>query len=98
MTMIDTADLKGGANRLMARKRVWAFALPGLVLAYLTYVFFAFGVPELIQKASGDNARALMADTYSHKVHVTRDNRNLEVSVAIEGETQLVAAIHPGGP
>ncbi|MEL6451168.1 MAG: phosphonate ABC transporter, permease protein PhnE [Pseudomonadota bacterium] len=88
MTMLDTADLKGSADRVMARKRLMSFALPGLVLAYLTYVFFAFGVPELLQKASGDNARALMADTYSHKVHVTRDNRNGEVRVAIEGESK----------
>mgnify|MGYP001800208034 FL=1 len=88
MTMLDTADLKGSADRVMARKRLISFALPGLVLAYLTYVFFAFGVPELLQKASGDNARALMADTYSHKVHVTRDNRNGAVHVAIEGENK----------
>ena len=88
MTMIDTADLKGGADRLMARKRMWAFALPAMVLVYLGYVFFAFGVPELIRKADGANARALVADTYSHKVHITRDNRNLEVRAAIEGESK----------
>ncbi|MEX0371235.1 MAG: phosphonate ABC transporter, permease protein PhnE [Tateyamaria sp.] len=88
MTMLDTADLKGSADRVMARKRVMSFALPALVLAYLTYVFFAFGVPDLLRKASGENARALIADTYSHKVHVTRDNRNGEVRVAIEGENK----------
>ncbi|MEL7263117.1 MAG: phosphonate ABC transporter, permease protein PhnE, partial [Pseudomonadota bacterium] len=88
MTMLDTADLKGSADRVMARKRLASFGLPALILVYLTYVFFAFGVPELLQKASGDNARALMADTYSHKVHVTRDNRNGDVRVAIEGENK----------
>jgi phosphonate transport system permease protein len=88
MTLLDTADLKGSADRVMLRKRIGAFALPAMVLAYLTYVFFAFGVPDLLQKASGDNARALMADTYSHKVHVTRDNRDGSVRVAVEGENK----------
>ncbi len=88
MTMLDTADLKGGADRMMARKRTVAIALPALVLAYLTYVFFAFNVPDLIQRASGDNARALVADTYSHKVHVARDNRSGDIRIAIEGENK----------
>ncbi len=88
MTLIDTGNLKGGADRLMQRKRIVSFALPSLVVAYLAYVFFSFGVPELIAKANGDNARALVADTYSHKVHVTRDNRSGDVSVAIEGENK----------
>lgn len=88
MTMLDTTDLKGSADRVMARKRIVSFALPALVLTYLTYVFFAFGVPDLIAKASGANARALIADTYSHKVHVTRDNRNGAVRVAVEGENK----------
>ncbi|WP_299208676.1 phosphonate ABC transporter, permease protein PhnE [uncultured Tateyamaria sp.] len=88
MTMLDTADLKGSADRVMSRKRIISLALPALVLTYLAYVFFAFGVPDLIAKASGTNARALMADTYSHKVHVTRDNRNGTVRVAIEGESK----------
>ncbi|WP_299552297.1 phosphonate ABC transporter, permease protein PhnE [uncultured Tateyamaria sp.] len=88
MAMLDTADLKGSADRVMMRKRLVSFGLPALVLAYLTYVFFAFGVPELMQKASGTNAQALMSDTYSHKVHVTRDNRNGAVRVAIEGENK----------
>lgn len=88
MTMLDTAGLKGSAQRIMARKRLVSFALPAVLLAYLTYVFFAFGVPDLIQKASGANARALVADTYSHKVHVIRDNRSGDVRVAIEGENK----------
>ncbi|MEM6890182.1 MAG: phosphonate ABC transporter, permease protein PhnE [Pseudomonadota bacterium] len=88
MTMMDTTDLKGSADRVMARKRLIAFAFPLLMLVYLTYVFFSFGIPDLLQRASGENARALIADTYSHKVHVTRDNRSGEVSVAIEGENK----------
>ena len=87
MTTLDTnTDIGLQAERIFARKRMIAFGIPALILAYLTYVFFAFNVPGLIERADGDNARALVADTYSHKVHVTRDNRNGAVSVAIEGE------------
>lgn len=87
MTTLNTnTDIGLQAERIFARKRMIAFGIPALILAYLTYVFFAFNVPGLIERADGDNARALVADTYSHKVHVTRDNRNGAVSVAIEGE------------
>ncbi|WP_370227440.1 phosphonate ABC transporter, permease protein PhnE [Cognatishimia sp.] len=87
MAVLDTnTDLRVQAERIFARKRLMAFAIPTVILAYLIYIFFAFNIPEMVQKANGDNARSLVADTYSHKVHVTRDNRNAEVSVAIEGE------------
>ena len=87
MTTLSTnTDIGLQAERIFARKRMIAFGIPALILAYLTYVFFAFNVPGLIERADGDNARALVADTYSHKVHVTRDNRNGAVTVAIEGE------------
>ena len=87
MTTLSTnTDIGLQAERIFARKRMIAFGIPALILAYLTYVFFAFNVPGLIERADGDNARALVADTYSHKVHVTRDNRNGAVSVSIEGE------------
>lgn len=84
--MADLSMHYAEANRLFFRKRLWNFGLPALVLTYLVYVFFAFNVPALIERADTDNARALVADIYSHKVHVTRDNRSAEVSVAIEGE------------
>ncbi|MGR3837045.1 MAG: phosphonate ABC transporter, permease protein PhnE [Cognatishimia sp.] len=85
-TLYTNTDIGLQAERIFARKRMIAFGIPTLILAYLTYVFFAFNVPGLIERADGDNARALVADTYSHKVHVTRDNRNGAVSVSIEGE------------
>ena len=80
------AALKAQADRLFLRKRLMNFGLPVLVLAYLTYVFFAFDVPGLYQRASLEHARTLVADSYSYKTHVTRDARSAEVSVAIEGE------------
>lgn len=82
----DAASLKAQADTLFRRKRLMNFGLPALTIAYLTYVFFAFDVPGLAQRASMDNARTLVADSYSYKTHVARDNRSGEVSVAIEGE------------
>lgn len=90
MTTFDTnlapAQLKQDMSRLFLKKRMLNFALPALVLAYLAYVFVAFDVSGLWERASLDNAKTLVSDSYSYKTHVTRDNRNGEVSVAIEGE------------
>ncbi|MBY6139946.1 phosphonate ABC transporter, permease protein PhnE [Leisingera daeponensis] len=90
MTTFDTnltpAELKLSISRLFMKKRLTNFALPAAVLAYLAYVFFAFSMPGLWERASLDNALTLVSDSYSYKTHVTRDNRSGEVSVAIEGE------------
>ncbi|GGE20923.1 phosphonate ABC transporter, permease protein PhnE [Primorskyibacter flagellatus] len=79
-------DLKRQASALFRTKRTWSFALPLIVLAYLTYAFFAFDVPGLIRTASPENGQTLLRDSYSYKTHVTRDNRSAEVSIAVEGE------------
>ncbi|MBN2907034.1 MAG: phosphonate ABC transporter, permease protein PhnE [Rhodobacteraceae bacterium] len=81
-----TALIRTEALGLIARKRLIAFGLPALILAYLAYVFVAFDLPGLAERARLDNARALVADSYSYKTHVTRDNRSGAVSIAIEGE------------
>lgn len=90
MTTFDTtltpAGLKPDITRLFLKKRLMSFALPAAVLAYLAYVFFAFDMPGLWERASLDNAKTLVSDSYSYKTHVTRDNRSGDVSVAIEGE------------
>ena len=83
---INRGPMKGEMQRLFVRKRVMNFAIPALVLAYLTYVFFAFDVPGLWERASIDNAKTLVSDTYSYKTHVTRDNRDGTVSYSVEGE------------
>jgi phosphonate transport system permease protein len=80
------AARRAAADRLFTRKRLIAFGIPTLVLAYLAYVFFAFDVPGLAQRAKLENAVILMSDSVRHKVHVTRDNRTGAVSVAVEGE------------
>ncbi|TCM79281.1 phosphonate ABC transporter, permease protein PhnE [Rhodovulum steppense] len=81
-----TATLKAEVTLRMMSRRLAAFRLPALILAYLTYIFFAFDIPGLAERARMDNARLLVADSYSYKTHVTRDNRSGEVSIAIEGE------------
>ncbi|MCF6432405.1 phosphonate ABC transporter, permease protein PhnE [Leisingera sp. MMG026] len=90
MTTFDTtltpAELKLDISRLFLKKRLLGFALPAAVLVYLAYVFVAFDVFGLWEKASLKNARTLVSDSYSYKTHVTRDNRNGAVSVSIEGE------------
>jgi len=84
----DTALARATAVGLFRRKRLIAFGVPALILAYLVYVFFAFDIPGLADRARMDNARILLADTYSHKVHVSQDNRSGVTSVAIEGENK----------
>ena len=82
----DAAALKQDMAKLFRAKKLMAFAAPLIVLAYMVYVFFAFDVAGLYDRASLDNARTLVSDSYSYKTHVTLDNRYASVSVAIEGE------------
>ena len=70
------------------KRRMFALSVPALILAYFTYIFFAFDIPGLAQRAKMDNAAILLSDFWSHKVHVTRDNRSGEVSSAVEGEAK----------
>jgi phosphonate transport system permease protein len=77
---------KTSATTLFFRKRVAAFALPAIILAYLFYIVISFDVPGLAKRASLENAGILASDSWSYKVHVTRDNRRGGTSYAIEGE------------
>ncbi|MCP4818762.1 MAG: phosphonate ABC transporter, permease protein PhnE [Shimia sp.] len=78
--------LKHQAARHFSRKQLMSFGFPSLVLAYLIYIAFSFDIPGLAQRFEVDNARALVADSYSYKTHITRDNRSGDISAAIEGE------------
>jgi phosphonate transport system permease protein len=87
MTMLDAgADLRAQTEALFARKRRVAFAIPAILLIYLAYVFVAFDVAGLAERARMDNAMTLLRDSYSHKTHVTRDNVSGEITYVIEGE------------
>ncbi|WP_228848243.1 phosphonate ABC transporter, permease protein PhnE [Halocynthiibacter styelae] len=81
-----TMDHRIAASARMQKKRLFAFGIPALIFVYLAYIFISFDVAGLYHRADIDNARTLVADSYSYKTHVARDNRSGEVSVAIEGE------------
>ena len=77
-----------------ARKRRIAMAVPAIILAYLIYAAVSIDLAGLMQRARFDNAAILLSDFWSHKTHVTRDNRSGELTVAIEGESK---ATYPEG-
>ncbi len=85
---LDIAAHKAAADKALARKRLFSIGVPALVVVYLVYVFFAFDMPGIAARAKLENARILLADTYSYKAHVERDNRRAEIKVAIEGEAK----------
>ncbi|MFN3263065.1 MAG: phosphonate ABC transporter, permease protein PhnE [Pikeienuella sp.] len=76
------------AHGLFRRKRIVAFGVPAAILLYFVYIFFAFDLPGLAQRARLDNAAILVSDFWSYKTHVTKDNRNGEITAAIEGEAK----------
>lgn len=84
---MSAAALKAATDRGFARKRIIAFAVPTAILAYFTYIFIAFDVAGLSERARMDNAATLVADAYSYKTHVSRANRGAGgFTIAIEGE------------
>ena len=86
MTATDLSLTKHHAEKLFERKRMIAFGIPAVIFAYFVYIFFAFDIPGLAGRANLDNAVTLASDSWSHKVHVTRDNRSGEITYAVEGE------------
>jgi phosphonate transport system permease protein len=80
--------LADSVTRSFARKKRLAFAIPAAIIAYLVYAAISFDLAGLAQRARFDNAAILLSDFWSHKTHVTRDNRTGQVEVAIEGETK----------
>ena len=87
MTMTALSpNLAQSVTASFARKRRVAIAIPLVILAYLIYAAISFDLASLAQRARFDNAAILLSDFWSHKTHVTRDNRSGELTVAIEGE------------
>ena len=86
MTAADLNLTKQDADKLFQRKRLIGFGIPAVIFAYLAYIFFAFDISGLAGRANLDNAVTLASDSWSHKVHVTRDNRSGEITYAVEGE------------
>ncbi len=73
-------------SRTLRRTTRIGFAMLALVLVYLTYTWFAFDVPALINSAKPERAALLATDAVAHKVHVTRLLRRGTTAIAIEGE------------
>ncbi|SEL94477.1 phosphonate transport system permease protein [Roseovarius azorensis] len=86
--MTDVTPTRLDAIRLFRRKRLVTFGFPAVILAYFIYIFFAFDIPGLADRARMDNAKILVADSYSYKTHVTRDNRVGSLTIAVEGENK----------
>ena len=86
MTATNLSLTKHDADKLFQRKRLIGFGIPAVIFAYLVYIFFAFDIAGLAGRANLDNAVTLASDSWSHKVHVTRDNRSGGISYAVEGE------------
>lgn len=80
--------LAESVSRSFDRKRRFAIGIPLVILAYLVYAAISFDVAGLMQRARFDNAAILLGDFWSHKTHVSRDNRSGTVEVAIEGESK----------
>ncbi|MFK7878360.1 phosphonate ABC transporter, permease protein PhnE [Roseobacter sp.] len=86
MTAVDLNAIKRATDKRFQGKRMLGFGIPAVVTVYLVYIFFAFDLPGLAQRANLDNALTLASDSWSHKVHVTRDNSSGEITYAVEGE------------
>lgn len=91
MAMLDAteaplADLRRAADAAFARKRLIGFAAPLAVLVYFAYIFVAFDILGLAERARLDNAAVLVSDVYSYKTHVTHNNRTGGLTIAVEGE------------
>jgi phosphonate transport system permease protein len=88
MTATALSRLKSRTDTAFLRRRIVALGVPVVLLAYLAYVAAAFDLGSLLARAKPENAQILLNDTYSYKTHVELDNRNGEVTVAIEGENK----------
>lgn len=89
LPLTQSPALADTITRRFAAKRRMAFAIPAAILAYLIYAAISFDIAGLVQRARMDNAAILLGDFWSHKTHVTRDNRSGDVVVAIEGEGKV---------
>lgn len=85
MTLTDPALAETILQKLRRKRRI-ALTIPAAIIAYLIYAAISFDIANLVQRARFDNAAILLSDFWSHKTHVTRDNRSGDVTVAIEGE------------
>lgn len=85
--MVDAA-LISAIETAMQRRKIMALALPMIILAYLFYAAVSFDVLGVASRARMENARILLSDFWSYKVHVTRDNRSGRVTSSLDGDNR----------
>lgn len=85
--MVDAA-LISTIETSMQRRKIMALALPMIILAYLFYAAVSFDVLGVASRARMENARILLSDFWSYKVHVTRDNRSGRVTSSLDGDNR----------
>ena len=76
MTGTQSPDLRRQSLAAIKRRSLLCFAIPGVILAYLVYVFFAFEVRDTLEDLKLDNAAILVGDSYSYKTQVSHNNRS----------------------
>lgn len=94
MTTAAIDFAKSQADALFRRKKLAAYAVPAVILAYFVYIFFAFDIAGLAKRAKLENAVILASDSWSYKTHVTRNHGTGDVVYAIEGERK---GLYPDG-
>lgn len=87
-TLAPTSSLSEQVTSRFRRRTLISFALPLAILAYLLYAAVSFDLAGLAARAKMDNAKILIGDFWSHKTHVTRDNRTGTLSASVEGENK----------
>ncbi len=89
--MVD-ATLITSVEAGFQRRKLLALTAPVLILAYLLYAAISFDVLGVASRARLENARILLSDFWSYKVHVTRDNRSGAVETSIDGDGRYAFA------
>ena len=79
-------SLRADTLSAMSRRKRLLAGILAAVFAYLGYAWLAFDVSGLLAKAEPDRAVILGTDSVAYKVHVTKNLRRDETTVAIEGE------------
>ena len=83
-TSVETHET--ASIEMFRRKRMFSTGLMVTAAIYMIYVFFAFDIIGLTQRAKMDNAKTLAADSWSYKEHMTISRRDDSVIYSVEGE------------
>lgn len=80
--------LEAEVSARLARRRLVNLGVPGLILAYLVYAFFAFDVPGLVNRADPEKALHFVRDSVAYKIVTVRDSRSGEVEMTVESDNR----------